>query len=258
MKAAIIGYGEIGSAVAALYRRRGLPDPIVHDPALGFDAGTSHLLADVVHVCVPGGAVRDVVVPTVTPDPLWIVHSTVPVGTCRKVAEACRSNVVHAPVRGVHPNLVAGLEAFTMPVSGMRSVVTRAADHLHTLGIRTSAWPGRWEDTELAKILCTTRYGLDILFMRQAAELCSKFGADFDRVYTEWTKQYSDGFEMLGQWWFRRPVLRPMSGPIGGHCVLPNARMLADASSFAEMVASLGAEDWVTPDPTKATPRRRT
>lgn len=250
MKAAIIGYGEIGSAVAALYRRRGLEEPIVVDPDLGRQ-GNPHL-ADVIHVCTPGKVVPEVVRnDPALPAPLWIVHSTVPVGTCRRAASRVDWRLVHAPVRGVHPNLVEGLEAFSMPVGGERRWVSRAVEHLSTLGIRAVSWAPNWEDTELAKLLCTTRYGMDILWMRHVAEACAEVGADFDRVYTEWTKQYSDGFEMLGQWWFRRPVLRPMAGPIGGHCVLPNARMLAEISSYAGLVAEDGAKDWAIPPSTR-------
>lgn len=236
--ASIIGYGEIGSAVAALYRRRGLDEPTVRDPKLGFSADASS--ADVVHVCVPGPVVPKVVGPARSQ--LWIVHSTVAVGTCRALRRD-GLRVVHAPVRGVHPRLVEGLEAFTMPVGGEDDDVADACAVLARLGVRAVPF-GHWENTELAKLLCTTRYGLDILFMRHAYDLCRDLGADFDRVYTEWTRQYSDGFEMLGQWWFRRPVLKPMPGPIGGHCVLPNARLLSSLSALARAVEQLGEEAW--------------
>lgn len=245
----IVGYGEIGSAVAALFRRRGLPEPIVHDPALGMKSAAAD--ADVVHVCVPGPAVEAVVTGRETR--LWIVHSTVRVGTCRAIASRVRGRVVHAPVRGVHPNLVAGLEAFTMPVGGPRDGVETAVEHLTQLGVRAVPF-GPWENTELGKLLCTLRYGMDILFMRHAAELCAQYGADFERVYTEWTKQYSDGFEMLGQWWFRRAVLKPMPGAIGGHCVVPNARLLAADSELAQFVADAGAEPWTPPAGLKVAP----
>lgn len=237
-RAAVIGYGEIGSAIAGLYRRAQLPEPRVVDPALGRDEPLDDV--DVVHVCVPAHAVDSVV--TSGARRLWIVHSTVPVGTCRRLAARVGGMIVHAPVRGIHPNLVEGLSTFTMPVGGRREVVPDAVRALVEIGVRATAF-GKWENTELAKLLCTLRYGLDILFMRHVHEMCGVAGADFRRVYTEWTKQYNDGYDVMGQWWFHRPILKPMPGPIGGHCVVPNARLLPD-SLYANLVADAGPRSW--------------
>lgn len=239
MRAAIIGYGEIGSAVAAVYRRKALPEPIIVDPAIGRTATLDD--AEVVHVCVPAKAVSDVV--QGGPGRLWIVHSTVPVGTCRALAWRCSQHLVHAPVRGIHPHLVDGLLTFTMPVGGTRTAQARAVAHLASLGIRAQAF-GSWETTELAKILCTTRLGVDVLFMRHVADLCDQHGVSFDLVYTAWTHQYNHGFDVLGLGDFHRPVLAAKPGPIGGHCVRPNAAMLAQQSAWARMVVEEGAKDW--------------
>jgi 3-hydroxyisobutyrate dehydrogenase-like beta-hydroxyacid dehydrogenase len=252
-RAGIIGYGEIGSAIASLYRKRGLDEPAIHDPALGYAKDIS--ACDVVHVCVPSSAVPQVIRERMSA--LWIVHSTVAVGTCRPLAEKVGGRLVHAPVRGIHPDLAKGMETFVMPVGGQLSVDGKtglaqadATKALRDIGIPARSW-GAWEETELAKLLCTLRYGVDIEFMRHAHELCGKFGVDFDRVYTQWTRHYSDGYELLGQWWFHRPVLKPMPGPIGGHCVLPNARLLAPHSDVAKAVLEVGSENW---QPMKAAP----
>lgn len=233
----IIGYGEIGSAIATIYRKRQMPEPRIEDPALDMHARLD--ACDVVHVCVPAAAIPNAVLRRA---PLHVVHSTVPIGTCRSLArEGYR--VVHAPVRGIHPHLVAGIETFAMPVAGEEAEA--GAAHLKTLGIRAEAWGPKWETTELAKLLCTTRYGVDIALMREAYDLSEKWGVDFDRVYRDWTVAYNDGYTTLGQWWFQRPVLRAMPGPIGGHCIVPNARLLAEHSHFARLVEEESRRDWM-------------
>lgn len=248
MRAGIIGYGEVGSAFAALYRQRGLGEPVLVDEALGMKGrlGT----CDVIHVCVPARAVHEVVTKRHL-DPLYIVHSTVPVGTCRGLSEK-GIRLVHAPVRGVHPHLAKSLETFIMPVGGPPPATggdepsdchLQAAQVLQSIGIAADVW-GPWEDTELAKLLCTTRLGVDVLWMRHVQDLCVKHGADFDRVYRQWTQAYNDGFTSLGSWFYARPLLKPQPGPIGGHCVMPNATMLAPDSDWAARVVAEGAKDW--------------
>lgn len=250
MRAGIIGYGEIGSAVAALHRSRGHGEPLILDPSLGYAEKVE--LCDIIHVCVPAAAVPSVVIHRPR-RPLYIVHSTVPVGTCRGLA-AKGLRLIHAPVRGVHPHLAKSLETFVMPLGGPPNDDQgrpsldhlEASNHLRALGITAELWEG-WEETELAKLLCTTQLGLDVLFMRHVAELAAKYGASFDRVYTQWRLDYNDGYQRLDRWELHRPTLLPMAGTIGGHCVVPNARLLASESEFAALVAERGPVRWTPP-----------
>lgn len=246
MRAGVIGYGEVGSAIASLYRKRGHGDPVVSDPPLGLAGDLAP--CDVIHVAVPAQVVHEVVTDR-RRHPLYIVHSSVPVGTCRALA-GHGLRVVHAPVRGSHPGLVRSLETFVMPVGGppdsagvVSSEHITAADVLRRLGISVDLW-GAWEETELAKLLCTLRLGLDVLWMRHVQHLCAAHGAAFDRVYTQWTSDYSDGFLKMGMWQLRRTILDLVPGPIGGGGVLQNAKMLAEQSEFAAFVLDEGARDW--------------
>lgn len=256
MRAGIIGYGEIGSALASLFRVHHEGEPEITDPALHMNGRLAQ--CDVLHVCVPAHAVPKVVV-RLPRNPLYIVHSTVPVGTCRTLYER-GARVIHAPVRGIHPNLAKSLETFVMPLGGPQDDGAgrpsldhvEAADRLQRIGIQTEIW-GPWEDTELAKLLCTTRLGIDVLWMRHVQELCVKHGADFDRVYMRWTHEYNHGFAKLDPRALSRPVLDPWPGPIGGHCVMPNARMLAPDSAWARQVAEEGAKDWQPGTPARTT-----
>lgn len=238
----IVGLGEVGSAFATLYEQAKVRHS-KHDPAMGVLCDPT--VWDVVHVCVPAHAVAEVARNTRS-NALVIVHSTVPVGTCESLwNDGIR--VIHAPVRGVHPELAEGLRTFVMPVSSAHPVDGAAAQTvLAEIGVKSEQW-GDWTNTELAKLLSTTEYGWHLLWMRHVGDLCAKYAADFELVYSKWHAHYNEGYFTLGRPNVMRPTLEPMPGPIGGHCVLPNADMLAPDSEFAAMVAKQGRGEWAPP-----------
>jgi len=82
------------------------------------------------------------------------------------------------------------------------------------------------EETEAAKILSTTYYGVCILFMKRVLEMCEDLDLDFSNIYTRWNTTYNDGMVLIGLPHVRRPVLLPEKGEVGGHCVIPNLRLL--------------------------------
>lgn len=238
----IVGLGEVGSAFAELYDSARVRYS-KHDPGLGVLCDPT--VWDVVHVCVPAHAAASVARAT-RRGALVIIHSTVPVGTCEDLwRDGVR--VVHAPVRGIHPNLADGLRTFVMPLGAAHPMDASEAENvLDEIGVRSEAWGG-WQNTELAKLCSTTEYGWQILWMRHMADLCEKWGADFDLVYSRWHAHYNEGYFTLGRPQYMRPTLEPMPGPIGGHCVIPNADILAPDSDYARMVAETGREDWAVP-----------
>ena len=101
----------------------------------------------------------------------------------------------------------------------------KAVDYLNRAGIRTQVFASP-ETTELAKVLCTTRYGWAIMEMKETARLCEQYGVPFHEVYTEWNNNYNDSYARLGELRFLRPTLFPLPGEIGGHCVIPNCELL--------------------------------
>ena len=109
MKIGILGYGEVGKALAEL-----CTNPAIKD--LNRDDGLAGI--EVLHVCIPykekfvGIVVQEVT--THTPA-LTIIHSTVAPHTTRTIQHLVPRNcyVVHSPVRGVHPNLAKSLLTFT-------------------------------------------------------------------------------------------------------------------------------------------------
>ena len=155
---------------------------------------------------------------------LTIIHSTVPPGTTAKLGKG----VVHSPVNGRHPNLEEGIRKFTKFVCANYVFdLFKAIHYLNKAGMTTQAFANATA-TELAKILCTTQYGVHLVVMKEIARLCNQYNVPFYEVYTDWNNAYNEGYGKLGEYRFFRPVLFPMDGPIGGHCVIPNCDLLDD------------------------------
>lgn len=152
---------------------------------------------------------------------LVIIHSTTPVGATRKIAPFA----VHSPIRGVHPRLERGIKTFVKYFGGRDA--RKAAQYFSQIGIKTKIFK-KPEATELSKILDTTYYSWNIVFVKEAKRICDKLKLDFDEVYTMSNQDYNEGYRKLGMAHVARPVLKPMPGKIGGHCLIPNCDLLND------------------------------
>jgi UDP-N-acetyl-D-mannosaminuronate dehydrogenase len=183
---------------------------------------------DMMHVCIPFfGAERfceDVsYYMKVYPSRHIIIYSTVLPGTCEKLGE----NVVHSPVEGRHPNLIDGFKTFTRLVGG--KCAKEVGDFYKKNGLNVETFEDA-KVTELGKILSTTRYGLNILFAAEEEALCKRFGLKFEEVVLGYQKMYNEGYKKLGEERFVQQTLTPPVGKIGGHCVVPNAKLLEEIS----------------------------
>ncbi|MBX4200841.1 hypothetical protein KW786_01800 [Candidatus Parcubacteria bacterium] len=222
----ILGYGEIGKAIASFYPTVAYKKAKIKD--LTRDDGFAGV--DVLHVCIP---FTDKFVSIVKKEinqikpRLVIVHSTVVPGTLKKIG----GMAVHSPVRGVHPYLHKGIKTFVKYIGADdKEAAVTAEKHLKSLGIKTKVFfPSA--TTELAKILDTTYYGLAIAWHGEMAKMCKKFGVDFGQAVTDFNITYNEGYNKLGKKNVIRPVLFAPTGPIGGHCVVPNARLLKKYAS---------------------------
>ena len=202
----VIGIGQIGTAIQAVLRCDG------HDPMKGKEAKGHY---DTIHVCIPYN--KDFISEVEKYKKLFtpkhvVVHSTVPVGTCRKVG------ATHSPVRGVHPFLEPGVRKFVKYFGGgSPSVMT----DFQKSGI-TCVYTEKPETTELMKLVDTTAYGLNILIEKEIKRLCDANDVPFDMVYTHANMTYNHGYEKLGMPQFSKYVLKHMDGKVGGHCVGSN------------------------------------
>lgn len=203
----VLGAGQVGRAVAEVLGDAELRD--IGDPVTP---------ADVIHVCFPysdqfEAAVLDYQVryqPSLT-----IIHSTVPVGTSRRLG------AVHSPVTGRHPDLATSVLTFVKFFGGEQAA--DAAAIFEARGVRTEVVPDP-ETTEAGKLWATLQHGWLVALEKEAHRFAGAHGADPDIAYRRFNEVYNEGYARLGEPW-HLPILRHMPGPIGGHCVIPNARL---------------------------------
>jgi len=222
-KIGILGYGEVGQAVAKFYKNPLIKDLKRNDGLIG---------VDVLNVCIPWSrnflSSVEKEIEKIKPK-LAIIHSTVAPGTTKKLASKFKGNVVHSPIRGVHPNLYEGIKTFVKYIGAdNKKAGLLARKHLKSLGIKTRVFPSSIT-TELGKLLDTTYYGLVIAWHGEMKEICDKFDIGFEKAATDFNKTYNDGYTKLGMAKVVRPVLYPpKNNIIGGHCVIKNAEILKD------------------------------
>lgn len=218
----IIGMGEIGTALYSLIEDSRKYQIYKKDlEEIDINANI-----DIMHICIPyTDEFVDIVrgyVEKFKPK-LIIINSTVRPGTTQEIFGKCKISIVHSPVRGKHPNIKEGLLLYKKYIGPIdRNAGENAKNHFETLGVKTELFKSPIE-TELAKILSTSYYGLCIAWHQEMERICKKFNADFDQTVTEFNKTYNDGIKDVNPNLIR-PIMYP--GFIGGHCVMPNLTIL--------------------------------
>lgn len=204
-----VGLGEVGKAINKI-----VGGSYVTTNKSTWDGSN----VDVVHICIPYSKDFWAIVEAYKEvGGLVIVHSSVPIGTCDALG------VVHSPIRGVHPHLEEGIRTFVKYFGGDRA--HKAATIFRKLGIKTKVYD-QARTTEAIKLWDTTQYGRLIMLEKEIHAFCKKHNLDFKAVYTQANKDYNKGYVELGRPEVVRPYLKHIEGPIGGHCVIPNAKLL--------------------------------
>lgn len=232
MKHLVIGRGQVGSALIEVLSERYVVKSIDINERL-------KAKFEVVHICIPynqgfDASVRSYLAKYLAPLGLVIIHSSVAVSTSRSFY------AVHSPIRGVHPNLAEGIRTFTKFFGGWRA--EEAAKIFRKLGIKCVTTRDS-ADTEALKLWDTTYYGWNIVFEKAVKAYCDEHGLDFNVVYTQANRSYNKGYAELGMGNVQRPVLEHRGGPIGGHCVIPNAKILG--GEIADFILEWNAVDVV-------------
>ena len=86
------------------------------------------------------------------------------------------------------------------------------------------------ETTEALKLFDTEYYRHCVEFAKEVKTFCDKHDLSFSEVYTIPNISYNEGYTKLGHPEFTRPVLQPIMKEIGGHCLLPNQKLLNEHS----------------------------
>ena len=243
LKIGILGYGEIGSSLSKLYDEEKY-NLVIKD--LDRDDDLSDL--DVLNICIPfknsDQFVKAVCNQIIESSPsITIIHSTTLPGTTNIISDVTESNVVHSPVRGVHPNLTEGIKTFVKFIgSDNLEASSLTEEHFKELGIRTKTCSSS-RTTELGKLLSTTYYGVVIAWHGEMQNICEEMGVSFDESVTLFNETYNEGYAKLGKEDVIRPTLYPPDGNIGGHCIIPNAKLLDSItlSDAIKLVIKYGA-----------------
>lgn len=240
-----MGFGEIGSSLYRVYEMAKFKNLIKRDPYNGLNDSLSK--CDIVNVCIPFFGFKKFVTAikelNLRKNCVLIIQSTIGVGTCDLLQDELDLIVVHSPVRGVHPNLTEGMLTFdkylgvTKKYEKSKNLKKFLNDHLLSLNMKpvvTSA-----KESELAKVVSTTLYGVNIAAINDVSRMCEKHGVSFDTVFTKWQVGYNEGYRKLGKGNVCRPVLTPIPKNdegkqlIGGHCVIPNSVILKNMGEDA-------------------------
>lgn len=222
-KIGILGYGQVGQAVARFYDNPAVKDLERDDNLTG---------AKILHICLPWS--KDFVklvkqeIKKIKPR-LTIVHSTVAPGTIKKIIAGlprAYQGVVHSPIRGVHPRLFEGIKTFVKYIGADdKKTGELAKKHLEGLGIKTKVfYPAL--TTEIGKLLDTTYYALCVAWHGEMKGLCDKFGISFEEAVSDFNRTYNEGYAKSGKKNVIRPVLYPPKEGVGGHCLIENTAIL--------------------------------
>jgi UDP-N-acetyl-D-mannosaminuronate dehydrogenase len=219
MKILLIGYGEIGMAVEQYYAMKGVPMDVLDlmkRKAPQFPEERYDMLA----IAFPytDEFVQQVYSYADRYKPKGIIiFSTVPIGTTTKIPYA-----VHSPVEGKHPHLLKSIYRGARFVGGENELV----DKLVALGEFKKVYKfPKPECTEAFKLLSTSLYGINIEFYRYAKVVCDKFEINVDG-FKHFNREYNELYQKLDMHEYQRYILNPPEGNIGGHCVVPNAKLL--------------------------------
>lgn len=210
----IIGMGEVGSPLSRIlsrsYRCLNVDIQPVDPPGV----------CSVMHICYPF-QIPDFVSTSAAyirkyKPGLTIINSTVAPGTTRMVYEAAgRPSIAYSPVRGKHVKMEEHMLFYTKFVAGCDERTTEIArQHFSGAGFKTGVFDTP-EAAEVSKLLETTYLGALVAWAQEAERLGRRWGASFEEVSAMW-KEVD----------FLPSNLFP--GYIGGHCVMPNIKILRE------------------------------
>ncbi len=207
MKHLVIGLGEVGKPLQQMLGADGYD---LNGEALPWGP------YDVIHIAYPYGPkfihtvieYRDMTRAGVT-----IIHSTVPIGTTKRIAQQ-GGPVCHSPVFGRHDNMLENMKLYPKPVGGLLWLGDMGK---YLPGFKVLQYANS-EETEALKLLDLAVFGAEIAFQRYATSILK------GDQWNDWLRKINSLLPVS----LRRPILDG-AGPIGGHCVVPGARLLAES-----------------------------
>lgn len=232
----IVGYGEIGQAIAQL----------VQDYKY-IDVSTSksdYKDVEVMHICFPYSKsfVDDVKEYKRAYKPKHIViYSTVPIGTTKQIPGA-----VHSPIEGRHPKLYDSISKMERWIGANSKAEARYfwdyfGGSSQDGGLELSVFSVDDSDhTEALKLMSTAEYGVNLVFADYKAKVAKRIGMNYELTKL-WNEEYNCLYLELNMPKFQKYVLDAPNGHIGGHCVVPNAKLLNEQipNELLEMIGDM-------------------
>ena len=211
----VIGLGEVGRPLYDLLSE-------AHKPTIGVDRAevTVEEEVSIMHLCYPfhdtANFVQIALDYTAKYNPaIIVINSTVAPGTTTKLEKRAGVNCVYSPVRGKHARMHDELRRYQKFVAGSNEEsVETVVNHFNSAGIPTAKM-SKPETLELAKLFETTYFGLLIAWAQDMDRFSKSCGSD----YLEAAKFFGEIDYLPSQ------VFLP--GFIGGHCVMPNIKILS-------------------------------
>ena len=226
MKTLIVGYGEIGKALANVllpFYTLGIQESMFTEVYAKFNP-------EILHICFgySDKFVSEVKRYQEKYKPKYtVIHSTVPVGTSRQL------NVVFHPIIGQHPNLEKSLLTFKQFFGGKD--VHNVIDYFRRVGMNVHIEDDP-EPLEIGKLGLTTQYALNVEYVKDLKKQYDKTKSPFS-VYNLMVQEYNKGYEKLGFPEYKLPIINPIQKKQGGHCTIPNCDLWK--TEFTEFIKNM-------------------
>jgi UDP-N-acetyl-D-mannosaminuronate dehydrogenase len=210
----VIGLGEIGKPLFNLIKK-------VYPEAIGKDIQPVEInnQIGIMHICIPFknsdhfvGIVSEYA-KKYSPEVI-VVNSTVVPGTTKTIEKTTNITSIFSPIRGKHTRMESELLFYTKFIAGDNvNAVNRISEHFKSIGMKTEILT-KATSLELAKLFETTYFGLLIAWAQE-----------MDRI-----AKYNEGdYEEIVKFFQEISYLPPVvfqPGFIGGHCIMPNIKIL--------------------------------
>ena len=226
----VVGLGEVGGALAAVLDRKEIV--LRHD----IDRVKIEDPIGTMHICIPFQTPHQfetVSLGYITrfQPALTIINSTVLPGTTRSIAGKSASAVAYSPVRGKHVRMEQDLLHYCKFVAApSRADAASAEAHFQAAGMKTRRM-AEVESLEVAKLAETTYFGACIAFAQEMNRFAESVGGD-----------YSESIDFFEEVDFL-PRQRYFPGFIGGHCVIPNIKLLLQIAPSQALEAILDSNE---------------
>jgi UDPglucose 6-dehydrogenase len=193
-KVGVVGMGAVGTAIAAMFK-----DCAAYDEPKALGSRPEINACDVAFVCVPtpstgdGGCDTSIVDEVVSwiETPTIIIRSTVSVGTCRRLAEKHKKEIVFQPEYGPaetpdHP--FNDLRNIRWIILGGPSNATARALRVWRSVYSSDVVVRRttWEAAELCKYMENAYLAMKVTFCNEFFELASRLDVDYDELRELW------------------------------------------------------------------------